>query len=257
MRNTKVQSARILVICRGGRVAGSKSYMPVKWNAVRVKNVLSAMDYVEVPVHVQVTDTPSHMPADPSTWSMSNVLKVDGPSGDPTHYMLSIWFGNLRNEALAKKCFKSWGSPGLDPPNTPKDSARDHYLMVGTPTFIDRRQTLRKDHQGKHHLWYTGGYILDYDCQNACLKSAAHVATRLFYNCLLGAVQNAAQFWIQPAKIEPPDVSDFLPSPKFPTEPRAWPSVLSEITNHLRENFSEHEIVRLWMEENPKSRPST
>jgi hypothetical protein len=223
-----------------------------------VKSVLYDMKYVTVPVDVQVTDTPDHMPGnDKANWSVSNVLKVDGITGDPTHYMLSIWFGKLRDEPLGARCFKSWGSPGLEPPTTDKHSSRDHHLMIGTPTFIDRRQTLRNEHQGKHNLWYTGGYILDYDCQNACLKSAARVGTRLFYKCLFDYIKSSAQFWLQSTEIDPPDVSEHLRSPEFPTEPQEWPPLLRTIANHLRRNFSDHDAVERWMKENPEGRPSS
>ena len=70
-------------------------------------------------------------------------------------------------------------------------------------------------------------------------------------------MQNAAHFWLQPTKVDPPDVSDYLPSPEFPTEPHQWPPMLRRISAHLRENFKEHPAVRRWMEENPESREST
>jgi predicted NAD/FAD-binding protein len=210
-----------------------------KFNAVR--NVLSGMTYLQVPVHVEDTDTPTHMPAFPD-WSVSNVLVADDAAGDPTHYMLSVWFGPLRTQPIAAKFFKSWGSPSLTPAGPVATLEQTHHLMVGTPDFIARRETLRTTHQGAHHLWYSGGYIVDYDSQNACLRSAVNVAFQLIYNCLTAPL--LAEPGVSEAALADQDAAEFLGGTLF----RRSPELLEEIERQIVENNPEHPAVRAWLE---------
>lgn len=141
-----------------------------------VRQVLRGMEYVEVPVVVQ-HGSPSYMPEDRRAWSEANILVAEDPvTREPTNYMFTVWFGPVLGHAAGAKFFKSWGSPSLVPQDAPRHTEQIHELMVGTPDFLRRRRELRRRHQGRHNLWYTGGYILDYDTQNACLKAASDVA---------------------------------------------------------------------------------
>jgi predicted NAD/FAD-binding protein len=144
-----------------------------------LRALLSGMPYVTVPVHVQDAPASPYLTSDPADWQVSNVTLVQGPDGQPSNYMLTVWFGPLKSEPVAKELWKSWGSPSLFPANQPAWVVQDHELMVGTPDFIARRDELRTRFQGVSSLWYAGGYLVDYDTQNSCLKSARLVAGQL------------------------------------------------------------------------------
>jgi hypothetical protein len=93
--------------------------------------------------------------------------------------MLGVWFGPLRPQPAAKEYVKAWGSPQLTPGPTEQAKGQHHELMKGTPEFMRNRQILDTAHQGLNHMWFVGGYVLDYDSQESCLKSALRVATQL------------------------------------------------------------------------------
>ena len=162
-----------------------------------LRDVLSEMDYVDVPVRIQRQEAPTHMPSDDDRWEVSNVL-VKEENDQPTHYMLSVWFGPVREKAAADDFFKSWGSPHLKPQNAPQYDAYLHQLMVGDPKFISHRKKLREEHQGVHNLWFSGGYIIDYDSQNASLKSAANVASAIIHKHQLAPDDAADSFMLYP-----------------------------------------------------------
>lgn len=144
-----------------------------------IRGLLSRMPYAFVPVHVQAGDS-AFMPDDPSDWELANVrVLTDGKTGKPTHYMMTAWFGPVRDRPIGRRFFKSWGSPRLEPHDAPRVAIRVHELMVGTPDFIRAREQLIAEHQGRRHLWFAGGWSIDYDTQNSSLKSAKDVAKGL------------------------------------------------------------------------------
>ena len=211
-----------------------------------VRSVLNGMAYAPVPVHIQFTDAPKYMPDTPHE-SVSNVLVVKDAAGNPTNYMLSVWFGPLRTQLVAAKYFKSWGSPGLVPPNPLQTILQTHHLMLGTPEFITRRDTLRSVHQGKLHLWYSGGYIVDYDSQDACLKSAASVADELIYNCTLAPAVEGTPFFGSARKesvLADRAGSEALAGAVF----KRRPALLDEIERAIVERNPDHPAVRAWLE---------
>jgi predicted NAD/FAD-binding protein len=140
-----------------------------------LRTLLGGMQYLTVPVQVQRGATSSYTTPDAATWEVSNVTLVEDTNGAASNYMLTVWFGPLKSESIGRQFFKSWGSPNLVPPDQPVFIEQIHQLMVGTPDFIARRDQLRTAFQGASSLWYAGGYILDYDTQNTCLKSAQNV----------------------------------------------------------------------------------
>lgn len=168
----------------------TKGLLPTDTSFDTLRNLLDGMEYLPVPVFVQDASVPTHMPS-AGGWAVSNVLVAKDSAGAPTNYMLSVWFGPLRTESIAATVFKSWGSPHLLPAGASADFEQVHQLMVGTPDFIARREQLRSQYQGQDNLWYVGGYIVDYDCQNSALRSAASVARRLIYDCWLQSLFSA------------------------------------------------------------------
>jgi hypothetical protein len=139
----------------------------------RLQGVLQRMPYVEdVTVAIQKGHS-AYMPTQRRDWSVSNVIVAGDPA--PSHYMLTAWFGPLRDEPLGRDFFKSWGSPALHPP-AQRHHECTHELMVGTPGFIRAREELRSTLQGVNGLWFSGGYLWGYDSQNACLNSAKRTA---------------------------------------------------------------------------------
>jgi predicted NAD/FAD-binding protein len=217
-----------------------------------VRNVLNGMDYVEVPVHIQYTAAPQYMP-DTAHHSVSNVLVIDDPAGKPASYMLSVWFGPLRTQLVAQKYFKSWGSPGLVPPNAAPIIVQHHHLMVGTPEFIAKRETLRSVHQGKLHLWYAGGYIVDYDSQDACLRSASFVADALAYQCMLApAVAGTAFFGPERrhSALADREAAEALAGAEF----KRRPALLDAIEREIVDGNPEHPAVLEWL---ARRRPRT
>ncbi len=143
-----------------------------------LRAVLEKMPYVSVPVHIQAGE-PSYMPPRKFQWELSNVGFRRNSSGRMTHSMLAIWFGPVREERIGAAFFKAWGSPELHPPDAPKVATQVHELMVGTPAFIAARTRLRKELQGRQHLWFAGGYIREYDSQNASLRAARDVVDKI------------------------------------------------------------------------------
>jgi uncharacterized protein len=145
-----------------------------------LRELLEGMPYLTVPVHVQNAPSSPYISADKSEWTVANVTLVEDANGQATNYMLTIWFGPLKDQPIGQTFFKSWGSPDLVPGNHPAPWVEQiHEEVVGTPDFIARRDQLRTAYQGVDSLWYAGGYLLDYDTQNSCLKSALDVAKRL------------------------------------------------------------------------------
>lgn len=220
--------------------------LPEEEDLAALREVLSGMEYVNVPVRIQSPDA-SHMPTSTSEWSVSNVLVVEDGGGNPANYMLSVWFGPLRQQPAAAKYFKSWGSPNLVPQSAPEETVQHHELMVGTPEFIKQRQLLRAEHQGQHHLCFVGGYSIDYDSQNACLKSARQVATKLLQDYVPEALTAEDSFF---AYVRPQDagvereVADFEPDPRF----EGRPALLDAIEGRVVEVAREDPVVQRWLE---------
>jgi predicted NAD/FAD-binding protein len=146
-----------------------------------LRNLLAGMPYLTVHVHVQHDPSGSpYISPNQADWTVANVALVEDANGQPSHYMLTIWFGPLKSEPIGRNFFKSWGSPTLFPEHQPAPWVEQiHEEVVGTPDFIARRDQLRTNFQGGKALWYVGGYLLEYDTQNTCLKSALDVAKRL------------------------------------------------------------------------------
>jgi predicted NAD/FAD-binding protein len=145
-----------------------------------LRNLLAGMPYLTVPVHVQNAPSSPYISPEKADWTVANVTLVEDANAQASHYMLTIWFGPLKSEPVGQEFFKSWGSPNLVPENQPPPWVLQiHEEVVGTPDFIARRDQLRTAYQGAKSLWYAGGYLLDYDTQNTCLKSARDVAKRL------------------------------------------------------------------------------
>ena len=166
-----------------------------------LRQLLAAMPYVAVPVHLQKTTTPRFMPGKRSHWSVSNVLKWDDGDGEAVRYGLTVWFGDLRPDDAGKPYFKSWASPAIRRDEIESHRLQIHELMVGTPAFIACRQRLRSpEFQGRNDLWYVGGYIIDYDSQNACLRSAQLVAGALLKKYTLDAAYPA--LFVSPHEVD-------------------------------------------------------
>jgi len=145
-----------------------------------LRSLLSGMPYLTVPVHVQNAPSSPYISPEKAEWTVANVTLVEDANGQASNYMMTIWFGPLKSEPAGQFFFKSWGSPKLLPENQPAPWVLQiHEEVVGTPDFIARRDQLRTTYQGVNSLWYAGGYLLDYDTQNTCLKSALDVAKRL------------------------------------------------------------------------------
>ena len=241
----------------------TKGMLPTSSTFDPVRNLLNGMDYLQVPVYVQDASAPTHMPSS-SGWAVSNVLVAKDGAGDPTNYMLSVWFGPLRNEPIASTVFKSWGSPNLLPAGDNSDLKQVHWLMVGTPDFIARREQLRSQYQGQYNLWYVGGYIVDYDCQNSALRSAASVASRLITDCWLQSILTALPMTSSPAPGSPasssgvrPPVARPRPEPLHDQDPfeglreaqfRELPPLLEEIERVIVARQPRHPAVRQWLE---------
>lgn len=166
-----------------------------------LRELLSGMKYLTVPVHVQRGPSSPYMTPEQKHWEVSNVTLVEDANAEASNYMLSVWFGPLKTQSIAKDFFKSWGSPNLVPTDQPVFIEQIHELMVGTPDFMTRRHQLRSSWQGVKSLWYAGGYILDYDTQNTCLKSARKVVRALLQK---HSLQPAAAELLEdaPARIE-------------------------------------------------------
>jgi predicted NAD/FAD-binding protein len=145
-----------------------------------LRNLLAGMPYLTVAVHVQNGPSSPYISPEKADWTVANVTLVEDANGQASNYMMTIWFGPLKSEPAGQFFFKSWGSPKLVPENQPPPWVEQiHEEVVGTPDFIARREQLRTTYQGANSLWYSGGYLLDYDTQNTCLKSALDVAKRL------------------------------------------------------------------------------
>ena len=144
-----------------------------------LRNLLAGMPYLTVPVHVQHTPSSPYISPDKTDWTVANVTVVEDANAQVSNYLMTIWFGPLKSEPVGQEFFKSWGSPNLVPENQPAWIVQIHEEVVGTPDFIARRDQVRTTYQGAKSLWYAGGYLLDYDTQNTCLKSARDVAKRL------------------------------------------------------------------------------
>jgi hypothetical protein len=204
-----------------------------------VRNVLNGMNYVTVPVHIQFTDTPQYMP-DKVHQSVSNVLVIRDAADKAATYMLSVWFGPLRTQPVAQKYVKSWGSPALVPADAGPIITQEHHLMIGTPEFIAKRETLRTVHQGKLHLWYTGGYIVDYDSQDACVRSASFVVDALIDQCM--ALRARAR--------ERSDLAAdrAMPEALAGVEFMRRPALLDAIEHEIVTRRPEHPAVQEWIE---------
>jgi predicted NAD/FAD-binding protein len=175
--NRKTCETDVVVVSTNPRLA--RQLLPDDADHAALRAELGAMPYTDVLVRIQHPD-PSYMPDDEGEWSVSNVLVVDeDEDGAPDHYMLTVWFGAVRDHALGRTYFKSWGSPSLHPPCAPTDRDHTHQLMVGTPAFIEARTRLCRDHQSNRGLWFVGGYLVDYDTQNSAFASARDVAEQL------------------------------------------------------------------------------
>ena len=144
-----------------------------------LRDLLSGMPYQAVDVHVQRGPSSPYVSPEEEDWAVANVTLVEDENGDASHYMLSIWFGPLKGEP-GREFWKSWGSPTLVPENQPPPFVlQTHEEVVYIPDYVVRRDRLRTEFQGVNSLWYTGGYILDYDTQDSCLKSGRLVAEKL------------------------------------------------------------------------------
>lgn len=217
----------------------TQALLPATPDFDQLRALLTGMKYLSVPVHTQYP-APSYMPDDPADWSVSNVtVAEDSTTGETTHYGMSVWFGPLKQEAIGQDYFKAWGSPSLNPPGGTKVVGQVHRLMVGTPDFIERRQKLRSDHQGKKNMWHVGGYILDYDTQNSCLKSAAEVSSKLIEQELVQPLVGSPQFLMQP---------ELLQETRF----EGKPELLNEVERSLLDSAIEHPSVREWAEGRPR-----
>lgn len=220
--------------------------------------LFAGMNYVDVQVPILKRPTADgFMPGEAAIQTVSNVLVSKDASGDATHYMLSVWFGPLRAQVEAEQFVKSWGSPSLDPSDAVNEVLRMHHLMVGTPDFIDRRQQVASIHQGKDDLWYVGGWMVDYDSQNACLKASAFLALRLYYECVLNALSGMLFMSAAPPPGFRPPGDVGAPAIPPPLEPElrfgdGLPPVFMRLLGTILERAPDgHPAVKAWRDMDP------
>ncbi len=138
-------------------------------------DTLEKMEYAGLPISMQ-KDGACWMPEDNDYWEPVNTL-VDG-----NKITFTAWFGKLRprygnNQLLP--VFKSWAAPDIQGATCPHQFlAHRHYILYPTSKFVALRQVLRT-WQGKHSIWFTGGWSTWFDSQEAALDSATAVAEAL------------------------------------------------------------------------------
>jgi hypothetical protein len=208
-----------------------------------VRSVLDDLEFVGVRVRIQ-NPAPHYMPANPADWSVSNVtVRDDEPAIDgPSNYMLSVWFGPMRDEESGAFFFKSWGSPDLVPIVADTHFEHWHQLMVGNPLFMARRQELREVHQGVHALWYVGGYTLEYDSQNSALRSANLAVLQILEK--YGIPPAFPEYLLRGPEIAAARLGQLL-KPVDPELPASFP-LLDAIEEAIVTAMPDHPAVRLW-----------
>jgi len=189
-----------------------------------LRDLLSGMPYQSVDIHVQQSPSSPYVSPDKDDWTVANVAFVEDTNGNTSDYMLSIWFGPLKGKP-GDDFWKSWGSPNLEPGNQPPPWVlQTHQEVVYIPDYVVRRDKLgSSEYQGVNSLWYAGGYIIDYDTQDSCLKSGRIIAERLL-----------KQYGL-PEPVIPPT--------KPPIDPQHPPRLLVDIEKVLRTLGFSHPVV--------------
>lgn len=134
-------------------------------------DTLNAIEYVKLPISMQ-DNGGCFMPSNETYWEPSTTV-VDGNA-----VRFNVWFGRLRMPygipPKPIKVIKTWGAPDVGA-CAKQWRANEHYVPLPTTTSIQLRDSL-KDWQGKHGVWFAGGWTRWFDSQEAALDSATAVA---------------------------------------------------------------------------------
>jgi len=143
--------------------------------AARQVASLRKLEYADLPISMQNGGS-AWMPKDKNYWEAINTI-VDGEQ-----LYFTAWFGPLRRTYGGGKkipVFKSWGSPSLDPDDSPHNFfAHQHRIMMPTTAFMEHREEIQAC-QGMDNVWFVGGWTRWFDSQEAALDSATDVAERI------------------------------------------------------------------------------
>ena len=143
-------------------------------------SLLESFEFVPLHISMQMPES-CYMPEDEAAWEAVNILT--GSDND----MFSVYFGLLRDrlhDGSLLNVFKSWGSPGLQPPSCDAHFMSElHHIMVPTPAFMSARSQLTS-WQGWNGLYFAGGWTNWFDSQESALVSAIAVADSLAPNAV-------------------------------------------------------------------------
>jgi hypothetical protein len=136
---------------------------------------LRKLEYVDLPISMQ-KDGSCWMPGDERYWEAVNTI-VDGEK-----LRFTAWFGPLRRAYKVGKqipVFKSWGTPSIAPDTCEHNFLVErHRILLPTIDFMKHRAEVDAC-QGKHNVWFVGGWTNWFDSQEAALDSATEVAERI------------------------------------------------------------------------------
>jgi hypothetical protein len=136
---------------------------------------LRKLEYSDLPIAMQKGGS-RWLPSDGRYTEAINTI-VDGEK-----LRFTAWFGPLRRTYGGGKkipVFKSWGTPSIDPGDSEHTFfSHEHRILMPTCDFMKHR-TIVEEYQGRHNLWFAGGWTRWFDSQEAALDSATDVAERL------------------------------------------------------------------------------